>query len=133
MQLRPQGLVELHGDRTMALSAVNSYNPVVHAIAGIARPERFFEMLEKEAIKACFHPFPDHHRFRKSDFQDIPADSMILMTEKDAVKCKNIALEDAWYIPVEAVLSEALEAALVKKLDRLAQSIRIKSSRARLQ
>ncbi len=120
MQLKPGDLVKLHGGEARALTSITSEESPVHAVAGIASPGRFFDMLEAAGIKTTRHPFPDHHRFRQSDFSDIPADSMILMTEKDAVKCRNLALNNAWYLPVEAVLSESLDNALTTALGSIA-------------
>lgn len=68
----------------------------IHAVAGIARPERFFSDLEREGLHIIRHPFPDHHRFCKQDIAF--ADHLpILMTEKDAVKCHQFADERCWY------------------------------------
>lgn len=116
MRLQPGKLVQLHGSETLEIAEIDSDDCEIHAIAAIANPERFFGMLEGEGIAAKCHSFPDHHQFRQSDFNHIPPGSMILMTEKDAVKCHNIPLINAWYIPVNAVLSDALEAGLIKKL-----------------
>ena len=127
MRLKPGRLVKLHGGETLTFADANSHESEIHAIAGIARPDRFFEMLQHEGVQANCHPFKDHHRYRKSDFDSIPDGSMILMTEKDAVKCQKLPLLNAWYIPVEAVLSEALETALINKLDALKKSSRAKS------
>ena len=46
-------------------------------------------------------PFPDHHPFRAIDlaFGD---DLAVLMTEKDAVKCRTFARPDHWFVPVDA-------------------------------
>ena len=75
-----------------------------HAIAGIGNPERFFKQLEKSGISQRIdHSFPDHHIFAADEirFDDKP----ILMTEKDAVKCKTFSTENQWFIPVAAQLS----------------------------
>ncbi len=78
----------------------------VHAVAGIGDPERFFHRLEEAGISIRRHAFPDHHRFMPRDlcFDDaLP----VLMTEKDAVKCRRFAQPHWWYLPVSAVLSRA--------------------------
>jgi len=79
----------------------------VHAIAGIANPERFFASVRMLGIDAQCHPFDDHHAFVPADlaFADARA---ILMTEKDAVKCVAFADERFWYLPVRAHLDPAL-------------------------
>ncbi len=40
----------------------------------------------------------------------------ILMTEKDAVKCIGLGLQDAWAVPVEAELGTGFFAAVEAKL-----------------
>ena len=79
----------------------------VHAVAGIAHPERFFALVQKLGIDAQCHPFPDHHFFARSDV-DFEGARAILMTEKDAVKCREFADDRFWYLPVRAQLDPAL-------------------------
>jgi len=83
----------------------------VHAVAGIGHPPRFFAQLARAGLRVIPHPFSDHHRYRPADlaFGDaLP----VLMTEKDAVKCREFARPMHWYLPVRAVLSPMLEARL---------------------
>jgi len=91
----------------------------IHAIAGIGNPQRFFETLEALGIQAVPHRFPDHHLFTRDDFNTIPAGSVIVMTEKDAVKCGGLELENAWYIPVETHLTDDFENQFKDHLTRL--------------
>lgn len=77
----------------------------VHAVCGIGSPERFFDALERAGLAPIRHPFPDHHSFSAADisFDD---DSPVLMTEKDAVKCRRFAMARHWYVPVRAELTQ---------------------------
>ncbi len=77
-----------------------------HAVAGIGNPRRFFAALRESGIEVVEHPFPDHHRYTQRDleFSDGLA---VLMTEKDAVKCRGFAKADWWAIPVSAALPES--------------------------
>jgi tetraacyldisaccharide 4'-kinase len=78
----------------------------VHAVAGIGNPERFFSTLESAGLRVHRHAFGDHHRYRREelDFGDaLP----LLMTEKDAVKCRAFAQTHWWALPVSARLSPA--------------------------
>ena len=87
-----------------------------HAVAGIADPERFFRTLEEAKIDIIRHPFPDHHRFLPHQIRfddDLP----VLMTEKDAVKCRSFAQENHWYWPVAARVPRQFEAALLERLE----------------
>lgn len=124
MRLEPGSLLSLHGEGSRELAEIRNSDFEIHAVAGISNPDRFFKTLEQAGIKCIHHDFPDHHSYRRSDFDQIPAGSMIVMTEKDAVKCRSLPLNDAWYIPVTAVLSESLENDLIKAF----QSIKAQQS-----
>ena len=87
----------------------------VHAVCGIGHAERFFRTLESHGLTIVRHPFPDHHPFREEEIR-FPGDAPVLMTEKDAVKCERFAGARHWYVPVEAVLSSALEIQLTTLL-----------------
>ena len=75
----------------------------VHAVAGIGHPARFFGALRDAGLTVSEHPFPDHHGFTDADFTAV-RDASVLMTGKDAVKCRELDLPDAWEVPVTAVL-----------------------------
>ena len=78
----------------------------VHALCAIGNPARFFDMLRAARLEVVPHVFPDHHVFERDDiaFGDgLP----VLMTEKDAVKCRRIASGEHWYVPVRAELDES--------------------------
>ena len=87
----------------------------VHAVAGIGNPGRFFTQLRENEIDIIEHPFPDHHSYSQDDFSDWH-DECIVMTEKDAVKCRTLSLPDAWVIRVDAHLAETLESQLNLKI-----------------
>jgi tetraacyldisaccharide 4'-kinase len=86
-----------------------------HAVAGIGDPERFFSALRGHGIEVVPHPFPDHHPYRAADL-DFGDTAPVLMTEKDAVKCKRFAKPHHWVLPVHAVLDPAFGEWLLKKL-----------------
>ena len=76
----------------------------VHAIAAIGNPRRFFEMLRALGIDVVEHPLPDHAQLTLDDISF--ADELpVLMTEKDAVKCKDIAGPHHWYVPVNVAFA----------------------------
>lgn len=90
----------------------------VHALAGIGNPQRFFQLLRSRGMDVIEHPFPDHHRFQPHDLEfgdELP----ILMTEKDAVKCRRFATTQMWYVPVEAHLPEAFAMRMLQMLKKL--------------
>ncbi len=94
---------------------------LVHAVAGIGNPQRFFADLRGRKLELIEHPFPDHHAFSADDI-DFGDGLAVLMTEKDAVKCRGIAGPRAWYVPVEAAFSEADSRRLLEPVMRAIDS-----------
>ncbi|MEH6825176.1 MAG: tetraacyldisaccharide 4'-kinase [Motiliproteus sp.] len=93
----------------------------VHAVAGIGNPQRFFATLTQLGYEVVPHPFPDHHTFRAQDLGF--GDSLpLLMTEKDAVKCRAFASHNRYYLPVDAVLSQAFADDLLGRINRLVET-----------
>jgi len=86
----------------------------LHAVAGIGNPDRFFNTCAELGLNFEAHRFPDHYAY---SFADIDfADAVVLMTEKDAVKCHDFADSRHWYLPVDATLSNDFALALTSKL-----------------
>jgi tetraacyldisaccharide 4'-kinase len=90
----------------------------VHAVAGIASPERFFRHLQGMGLDFVPHPYPDHHPFAPSDLAYAAADAVV-MTEKDGVKCRRFASESHWELAVDAVPDPSLGELVMRKLERL--------------
>jgi tetraacyldisaccharide 4'-kinase len=76
----------------------------VHAVAGIGNPGRFFDLLRAHGLEVIEHAFADHHVFRAGDLE-LPGHSPILMTEKDAVRCADLASDRLAFVPVTAQFS----------------------------
>jgi tetraacyldisaccharide 4'-kinase len=89
----------------------------VHAVAGIGNPARFFQALQQYGMRIEAHAFPDHHRFKPDDIR-FGDDRPVLMTEKDAVKCRQFASGIEWVVPVRAEMSKVF----CKRLDELLDS-----------
>jgi len=87
----------------------------VNAVAAIGNPERFFQALEAQGLSIQRHGFNDHHAYSESDL-DFENDLPIIMTEKDAVKCRSFKLQNAWYLPVSAKLSNDLASQIISAL-----------------
>ena len=89
------------------------------AAAGIGNPARFFGMLRSAGLAFEEMPLPDHYDYADNPFADVAAD-IILITEKDAVKCRNLeALKNdprLWVVPVSAQVDAALPERIVEKL-----------------
>ena len=90
----------------------------IHAAAGIGNPQRFFRHLQKMGLDFTAHAYPDHHPFAASDLE-YPGAEAILMTEKDAVKCRRFATELHWELPVDAVPGPGLVDLVLRKLESL--------------
>ncbi len=98
-----------------SVSDLDDLKKEIVAITGIGNPERFFKQLNASGLKFKKVIFNDHHIFTESDFKDY--DHMdIIMTEKDAVKCKNFLQENLWYMPIFADVNEKLFKELIKKI-----------------
>jgi tetraacyldisaccharide 4'-kinase len=115
MLLRLREAVSLSDDSTRRSLAAFGSAPV-HAVAGIGNPERFFSALRAAGLQVREHPFADHHDFERADFRGMQG--TVLMTEKDAVKCRSLGLRDAWSVPAEAELPAGFFDALVARLER---------------
>jgi tetraacyldisaccharide 4'-kinase len=105
----------LHGDLFYSLdrsqaprSAKEFQNKNTVAIAGIGKPQRYFDQLTALGLQFEARAYPDHHAFSAADFAQL-AGKTILMTEKDAVKCAAFSGLDAWYLPVTASVSSSAD------------------------
>lgn len=94
----------------------------VQAVAGIGNPSRFFSALRNAGLQPGEHPFPDHHAFRPEDFDGLSGP--ILMTDKDAVKCRGLALDDAWAVAADAELDPEFFVAVERKLAAVERKLR---------
>lgn len=99
-------IYNLSNSNILPLSAFKSKR--VHAIAGIGNPARFFNALMAEGLQVIEHSFPDHHVFdeKEINFQD---DLPVVMTEKDAVKCRNIANSNHWALPIDIAIDSQFD------------------------
>lgn len=86
-----------------------------HAVAGIGHPPRFFAALRDVGLDVIEHAFPDHHRYTADDL-DFGDGLPVLMTEKDAVKCRGFAAANWWSVPVSAELPPAFFDAIDERL-----------------
>lgn len=82
------------------------------AAAGVARPERFFEMLREHGLAITPLPLPDHHSYATVPW---PADTPdVIVTEKDAIKLDagRMGITRVWVAPLDLSLDAAFDAAL---------------------
>jgi len=113
MQLVGGEAVSLDGLRMQPLEGFAGQR--VHAVAAIGNPARFFARLRGAGIEVIEHAFADHHAFIATDLaygDELP----VLMTDKDAVKCRAFAQPHWWRLPVRAELPVAFFEAVVARL-----------------
>ena len=91
---------------------------IIHAITGIGNPERFFQQLRAWGLTIIEHVFPDHYLLTFEDI-DVGENENVVMTEKDAVKCRSFADNRHWFIKVYAVLDSTIEQQLCDQLARI--------------
>jgi tetraacyldisaccharide 4'-kinase len=114
-------LMTLAGDLLVSLHDARQRQPLgalrgqrAHAVAGIGNPARFFALLRAAGVDVIEHAFGDHHRFAAHDFAFDDA-LPVIMTAKDAVKCRAFATPRDWYLPVRAQLpAEFFDAVAVR-------------------
>jgi tetraacyldisaccharide 4'-kinase len=95
--LLPKRLRQLNGPSSRPLGDFSG--KTVHAVAAIGNPTRFFRMLESHGMRVIPHAYRDHLQLTGKHLafgDDLP----IVMTEKDAVKCGGLSVDNGWYIPV---------------------------------
>lgn len=116
MQMCGDVLVNLSTDFHQPLGEFSG--KMVHVVTGIGNPQRFISTLEQAGLQVLPHLYPDHYAFTGAEIcfdDDLP----VLMTEKDAVKCRQYAAPNVWYLPVEAVLDEHFAQTLLTRLQGL--------------
>jgi tetraacyldisaccharide 4'-kinase len=87
----------------------------LHAIAGIGHPDAFFRGLAEGGLVVKTHALPDHAPLAAGTLP-FPADAIVLMTEKDAVKCRQFARPDWWWVELEVSIGRADAAALLASI-----------------
>ncbi|BBJ87188.1 tetraacyldisaccharide 4'-kinase [Raoultella ornithinolytica] len=119
MQLRPGLAVNLRsGERR----DVASFDNVV-AMAGIGHPPRFFATLEScGVLPVKTVALADHQALTQTSVSAlVNPQQTLLMTEKDAVKCRGFAEANWWYLPVDAIMTDERAQQLLTELVTLAQ------------
>ena len=89
----------------------------VVAVAGIGNPARFFDQLADLGVAARRIAFPDHYAYQPGDLR-LPDAELIVMTEKDAVKCGAFADARMWSLRVEAILASEFDDFLMSRIAR---------------
>jgi len=110
----PVDLIDYRSNDIKPLSALRGSK--VLALSGIARPDSFIKLLASlgaDIVDAC--AYPDHFDYKKKDlasiFQKAADDkvSMIVTTEKDAIRLKNLHADGIWALRIELSVAEKNE------------------------
>lgn len=93
-----------------------------YLVSAIGNPQRFEKSVKATGVKVIERiDFRDHHNYQARDFKQFNGTSVV-MTEKDAVKCRRFAQPNWYYLSVSAKLTEQAQ----QKLDSALHSIGIK-------
>ena len=117
MTLQPSKFVHLNTGKSYDIDKWPMHNQL-HAVAGLGNPGRFFDTLSQLNFDIERHPFPDHHQFEESDLEFLDHHP-IIMTEKDAARCKNFENPRIWYLTVEPKIEESFINDLESKIRSL--------------
>ncbi|WP_024690487.1 tetraacyldisaccharide 4'-kinase [Pseudomonas tremae] len=115
--LKPSALINLHSGERRPVDYFPA-GQALHAVAGIGNPQRFFKTLEGLHWRPVAHAFADHAVYSAQALTFTPALPLV-MTEKDAVKCRAFAGDDWWYLAVDAAPSDAFVGWFDEQLLRL--------------
>ena len=107
LRLLPDELVRLSDGVRLDAATFARRHGSVHGVAGIGNPQRFFHTLAELGLTVTAHAFPDHHAFRESEL-DFADGRPVIMTEKDAVKCRAFNNARLWTLPVRASLPDGV-------------------------
>lgn len=106
MTLMPTRLVNVKTGEAISLSQRAVLGAKIHAVAGIGNPRRFFDALQTLGFEVTSHAFPDHYVYSADDLAFTDG-GRVIMTSKDAIKCRDFARDDWWYLAVEAKLPDS--------------------------
>lgn len=115
MQLQAEHCCQLTTGKLIPIDAMPKR---LHAVAAIGNPKRYFDMLEGLGFDVIPHLFKDHYHYCERDLQfedDLP----VLMTAKDAVKCRGFVSDRLWYLQVNPVLNSTFKNAISNHLNQL--------------
>src|SRR5690606_38565701 len=116
MFLQPLGFRRLNGDETRGPD--DPPGDSVNAVAGIGNPTRFARTLASLGLAVKLHPFPDHHRFAGPELR-FDDGRPVILTAKDAVKCRDLDAPDVWVLDVAATLENSGLNTLVETIESL--------------
>ena len=108
-------------DITQLLNSDEAIERQILAAAGLGNPKKFFDLLRSTGLRFQEMPLPDHFDFATNPFKENTA-KVILITEKDAVKCKQLNDykddERIWVLPITVDLPNDFVVQMLEILKR---------------
>lgn len=110
--LRPVGFINLKSNLNCDLSLLHYTKQTVHVISAIGNNQSFIDLLGQLNIENFItHKYPDHYNYTPEDINKLLDKGLIITTEKDAVKIKDLERDivnyhNIYFLKVEFVLSE---------------------------
>jgi len=127
MKLAASEVIHIKTGKKLPLTTFLKQWQNINAVAGIGDPQRFFDTLQTLGFHLMKQQgFVDHKSFTVDDFNQFNQFNHfkvilpLLMTEKDAVKCRAFAQDNWWYLPVNALFSEQDEHVIRQKIQVIA-------------
>lgn len=119
MQTKGNVLYALH-DSTITKPLIDFANQNVNVITGIGNPKRFISTLKQAGLNPQLKCFSDHYSFQSSDLV-VDNSNPIIMTEKDAVKCRELKSTNTnlWYLPITVEVKSGFDELLLQRLQEV--------------
>jgi tetraacyldisaccharide 4'-kinase len=114
IHIKPTSLIHIQSGRLYALEHFE--NQHVTALSAIADNEKFFNTLKQYCNVTQTIAFTDHYSFTERDLIDLKSD-IVIMTEKDAVKCRKFAGKNWYYLKIEGQWDEEILEEILLKIN----------------
>ena len=106
------------------ISLAHLQDRLVHGVAGIGHPQRFFKTLVALGCRVVEHPWPDHAELSEDDLR-FSDDYPVVITEKDYCRCRSLDFKlievDVWVLGVDVDLPMNFRAAVLDKIRSIKQ------------
>lgn len=118
--LAPDMAINLSNGQTVSVEELGS----LAAFAGIGHPPRFFDTLNQLGANLVkTQGFADHQAFDETKLAEFSHGvENVIMTEKDAVKCRSFSKDNWWYLPVSAQFSRQDGEQILQEINKVIES-----------
>ncbi|WP_250462098.1 tetraacyldisaccharide 4'-kinase [Microbulbifer litoralis] len=106
MTLEPSSWHQFNLDQTSTVKLESGPEPgPCHGVAAIGNPQRFFRELRQLGFEVTEQAYADHHQYCQQELQ-FDGETPVIMTMKDAVKCRDFWQGHWWALEVRAKLPD---------------------------